>query len=254
MERASMSKRGMMDQFFDIKEQHPDTILFFRMGDFYELFHDDAEVAADVLGLSLTSRDKNAEKPIPMAGFPWHGLEDHLRTMLRAGYKVTVAEQEEELRPGAKLLERVVTRVYTPGSLYEEGLLESDEQSLLAAVVLGSESLGLAVLDASTGKAWASSHEGSERFIRLQDDLLRWQPSELVVSPKDAENDHLAPLFPRLEATMVSQHQLSQTKREERLRTMLDVADLGHLDLDHAPLAISATGLAADYLATVHLR
>ena len=254
MERVSMSKRGMMDQFFDIKEQHPDTILFFRMGDFYELFHDDAEVAADVLGLSLTSRDKNAEKPIPMAGFPWHGLEDHLRTMLRAGYKVTVAEQEEELRPGAKLLERVVTRVYTPGSLYEEGLLESDEQSLLAAVVLGSESLGLAVLDASTGKAWASSHEGSERFIRLQDDLLRWQPSELVVSPKDAENDHLAPLFPRLEATMVSQHQLSQTKREERLRTMLDVADLGHLDLDHAPLAISATGLAADYLATVHLR
>ena len=65
-----MTKRGMMDQFFDIKEQHPDTILFFRMGDFYELFHEDAEVAADVLGLSLTSRDKNAEQPIPMAGFP----------------------------------------------------------------------------------------------------------------------------------------------------------------------------------------
>ena len=254
MECASMSKRGMMDQFFDIKEQHPDTILFFRMGDFYELFHDDAEVAAEVLGLSLTSRDKNAEQPIPMAGFPWHGLEDHLRTMLRAGYKVTVAEQEEELRPGSKLLERVVTRVYTPGSLYEEGLLEGDEQSLLAAVVLGSDALGLAVLDASTGKAWASSHEGAERFIRLQDDLLRWQPSELVISPKDAENDHLAPLFPRLDATMVSQHQLSQSKREERLRSMLDVADLGHLDLDHAPLAISATGLAADYLATVHLR
>jgi len=249
-----MSKRGMMDQFFDIKEQHPDTVLFFRMGDFYELFHDDAEVAAEVLGLSLTSRDKNAEQPIPMAGFPWHGLEDHLRTMLRAGYKVTVAEQEEELRPGAKLLERVVTRIYTPGSLYEEGLLEGDEQSLLAAVVLGADALGLAVLDASTGKAWASSHEGAERYIRLQDDLLRWQPSELVISPKDAENDHLAPLFPRLDATMVSQHQLSQSKREERLRSMLDVADLGHLDLDHAPLAISATGLAADYLATVHLR
>ena len=91
-----MTKRGMMDQFFDIKEQHPDTVLFFRMGDFYELFHDDAEIAADVLGLSLTSRDKNAEQPIPMAGFPWHGLEDHLRTMLRAGYKVTLAEQEED--------------------------------------------------------------------------------------------------------------------------------------------------------------
>ena len=137
-----MSKRSMMDQFFDLKEQHPETILFFRMGDFYELFHEDAEVAAEVLGLSLTSRDKNAEQPIPMAGFPWHGLEEHLRTMLRAGYKVTVAEQEEELREGAKLLERVATRVYTPGSLYEEGLLDADEQSLLAAVVLGGEGLG----------------------------------------------------------------------------------------------------------------
>ena len=247
-----MTKRGMMDQFFDIKEQHPDTVLFFRMGDFYELFHDDAEIAADVLGLSLTSRDKNAEQPIPMAGFPWHGLEDHLRTMLRAGYKVTLAEQEEELRPGAKLLERVVTRVYTPGSLYEEGLLEGDEQSLLAAVVLGSDALGLAVIDASTGKAWASTHGGADRILRLQDDLLRWQPSELVMTPKDAGNDQLARLFPLLDATMVSQHNLSPAKRDERLRTMLNVADLGHLDLDHAPLAISATGLAADYLATVH--
>ena len=186
-----MTKRGMMDQFFDIKEQHPDTVLFFRMGDFYELFHDDAEVAADVLGLSLTSRDKNAETPIPMAGFPWHGLEDHLRTMLRAGYKVTVAEQEETPRPGAKLLERVVTRIYTPGSLYEEGLLEGDEQSLLAGLVLGNDSLGLAVIDASTGKAWACSHEGSDRFLRLQDDLLRWQPSELVLTPKAVSYTHL---------------------------------------------------------------
>ena len=249
-----MTKRGMMDQFFELKEQHPDTVLFFRMGDFYELFHDDAETAAEVLGLSLTSRDKNAETPIPMAGFPWHGLDDHLRTMLRAGYKVTVAEQEDVPRPGAKLLERVVTRIYTPGSLYEEGLLDGDEQSLLAALVLGNDSLGLAVIDASTGKAWACSHEGNDRFLRLQDDLLRWQPNELVITPKDAEHQQLGRLFPHLDGTMVSQHNLSPAKRKERLQTMLQVADLGHLDLDHAPLAISATGLAADYLATVHLR
>lgn len=254
MEVRSIAKRGMMDQFFDIKEQHPDTVLFFRMGDFYELFHDDAEIAAGVLGLALTSRDKNAEQPIPMAGFPWHGLEEHLKTMLRAGYKVTVAEQEEELREGAKLLERVVTRVYTPGSLYEEGLLDGDEQSLLAAVALSSDHLGMAVIDASTGKAWATTHDGPDRFLRLQDDLQRWQPSELVLSPKDAENEHMGPLFLNLSGTMVSQHNLSQSKRKERLRTMLDVADLGHLDLDLAPLALSAAGLAADYLATVHMR
>ena len=235
MEVRKIAKRGMMDQFFDIKEQHPDTILFFRMGDFYELFHDDAEVAAEVLGLTLTSRDKNSAEPVPMAGFPWHGLEEHLRTMLKSGYKVTVAEQEEELREGAKLLERVVTRVYTPGSLFEESLLDVDEQSLLAAVTLGSDQLGVAVIDASTGKAWASTHEGPDRFLRLEDDLQRWQPNELVVSPKDAESKPLGRLFLNLEHTMVSQHSLSESKRRKRLQAMLDVADLGHLGLDHAP-------------------
>lgn len=249
-----MSKRGMMDQFFAIKEQHPDTILFFRMGDFYELFHEDAEVAAEVLGLTLTSRDKNADEPVPMAGFPWHGLEDQLRNMLRAGYKVTVAEQEEELREGAKLLERVVTRVYTPGSLYEEGLLDGDEQSILAAMTLSGESIGLAVIDSSTGKAWASTHEGVDRFTKVVDDLQRWQPQELVISSKDAEHAEMGKLFLALNGVMVSQHNITPTKRDERLRTMLNVADLGHLDLDHAPLALSATGLAADYLATVHMR
>ena len=91
-------------------------------------------------------------------------------------------------------------------------------------------------------------------MLRLQDELLRWQPSELVVSPKDAGDEGLGRLFPLMESTMVSQHKLSPAKRDERLRAMLNVADLGHLDLDHAPLAISATGLAADYLATVHLQ
>ena len=100
----------MMDQYFEIKEAHPDTVLFFRMGDFYEMFHDDAEIVSKELGLTLTSRDKKAENPIPMAGFPWHALEDNLKKMVRKGYKITLCEQEQELRPGAKLLERVVTR------------------------------------------------------------------------------------------------------------------------------------------------
>jgi DNA mismatch repair protein MutS len=249
-----MAKRGMMDQFFDIKKEHPDTVLFFRMGDFYELFHEDAEVASEILGLTLTARDKNAEHPTPMAGFPWHGLEDHLRTMLRAGYKVTVAEQEESLREGAKLLERVVTRVFTPGSLYEEGLLESEERSLLAATVLNNNTVGLCILDASTGQAWASNHEGDDRFVRLMDELQRWNPTEWVLSPKDAEHADLAKIFLHLDGVMVSQHKVSQVRSKERLATMLNVADLGHLDMDHAPMALSATSLAADYLSTVHIQ
>ena len=145
----------MMDQYFEIKEAHPDTVLFFRMGDFYEMFHDDAEIVSKELGLTLTSRDKKAENPIPMAGFPWHALEDNLKKMVRKGYKITLCEQEQELRPGAKLLERVVTRVYTPGSLYEEDLLEQDKASRLASIILKKGIIGISIIDVSTGEVWS---------------------------------------------------------------------------------------------------
>jgi DNA mismatch repair protein MutS len=248
-----MTKRGMMDQFMDIKKEHPDTILFFRMGDFYELFHEDAVIGSEVLGLALTSRDKKADKPIQMAGFPWHGLEDNIRVMLKAGHKVTVAEQEQELREGAKLLERIVTRVYTPGSLYEESLLGTDERSLLVSVALGKSSLGIGIVDASTGQAWASNLKGEDRFARALDEIMRWRPTEIVVSPQDAEDTALCALFSHLDNVLISQHRASENKRRKRLEKVLKVADLGHLDLDDSPLALAAAGLAADYLATMHI-
>ena len=248
-----MTKRGMMDQFMDIKKEHPDTILFFRMGDFYELFHEDAVIGSEVLGLALTSRDKKADKPIQMAGFPWHGLEDNIRVMLKAGHKVTVAEQEQELREGAKLLERIVTRVYTPGSLYEESLLGTDERSLLVSVALGKSSLGIGIVDASTGQAWASNLKGDDRFARALDEIMRWRPTEIVVSPQDAEDTALCALFSHLDNVLISQHRASESKRRKRLEKVLKVADLGHLDLDDSPLALAAAGLAADYLATMHI-
>ncbi|DAC61697.1 MAG TPA: DNA mismatch repair protein MutS [Candidatus Poseidoniales archaeon] len=244
----------MMDQFMEIKHEHPGTILFFRMGDFYELFHEDAEIAAPVLGLALTSRDKNAENPIPMAGFPWHALEDNLKTMLKSGFKVTVAEQEQELREGAKLLERVVTRIYTPGSLYEESLLSTNDRSVLSSIVLAKSSLSMAVIDSSTGESWASTWNDNERFSSLEDELLRWNPAEIIISPKDAENDDLCAIFANLGDCVISQHSVNKKRRIERLESILEVSDLGHLDLDNSPLSIEAAGFAADYLAEVHFK
>ena len=243
-----------MDQFMEIKHEHPGTILFFRMGDFYELFHEDAEIAAPVLGLALTSRDKNAENPIPMAGFPWHALEDNLKTMLKSGFKVTVAEQEQELREGAKLLERVVTRIYTPGSLYEESLLSTNDRSVLSSIVLAKSSLSMAVIDSSTGESWASTWNDNERFSSLEDELLRWNPAEIIISPKDAENNDLCAIFANLGDCVISQHSVNKKRRIERLEAILEVSDLGHLDLDNSPLSIEAAGFAADYLAEVHFK
>ncbi|RJV01923.1 MAG: DNA mismatch repair protein MutS [Candidatus Poseidoniales archaeon] len=248
-----MAKRGMMDQYMDIKAEHPDSVLFFRMGDFYEQFHDDAVVASEVLGLSLTSRDKKASEPIPMAGFPWHALEENLRQMLQSGYKVCVAEQEEELRPGAKLLERVVTRVYTPGSLYEESLIGTDEVAGLAAISIKTDGLGLAILDASTGHVWTVEHHGDEMWTRLLDDLLRSNPREVIFSPRDAEREEFRQIISQLDGVTLSQHSSSRKKGESALKKVLEVADLGHIDLGDSPLAMDAAGLAADYIAAMHV-
>jgi len=247
-----MTKRSMMDQFHELKEANPGTILFFRMGDFYELFHEDAEVGSTVLGLALTSRDKNAENPIPMAGFPWHQLEENLRLMLRAGHKVTVAEQEEELREGAKLLERVVTRIYTPGSLYEESLIGSDASALLCSLMVHNEHVALSMIDASTGQAWAVAFEGEGKWASIYDEIMRWNPSELVLTPMDAERSEFLHLLSMLDSVVVSQHSTKPKRAYQRLKAMLEVNDLGHLDLGQSPEALQATALAADYLASVH--
>ena len=248
-----MSKRSMLDQFAEIKAQHPDTVLFFRMGDFYEMFYEDAEIASEVLGITLTSRDKNADEPVPMAGVPWHSVESYLQGMLRAGHKVTLCEQEEELRPGSKILERVVTRVYTPGSLYEEDLIGEDGSSLLAGLISRGDGIGLAILDSSTGRAWLQEHSGAGRYERVRDELQRWSPSELVLGRREAESEESRALLSSLDNVTMSVHEGGKEQHLQVVRDHLDLVDLGSVDLDRRPLAIEACGLAAGYLTKLHL-
>ena len=244
---------SMLDQYAEIKAEHPDTILFFRMGDFYEMFYDDAVTAAEVLGITLTSRDKNSDDPVPMAGFPWHSAEGYLQRMLRAGYKVTLCEQAEELQPGEKILRRVVARVYTPGSLYEEELIGEDGSALLAAVVLKGDNLGIAVIDPSSGRASSTEFEGAGRFERLRDELLRWGPRELVMHGRDAKHETILSILRDIDGLVLSIHDLPSKGRLEALRNVLEMSDLGSLDLDSRPLAMEAAGLATAYLSKLHL-
>ena len=241
---------SMLDQYAEIKAEHPDTVLFFRMGDFYEMFFDDAVAASEVLGITLTSRDKNSDNPVPMAGVPWHSVEGYLQRMLRAGYKVTLCEQAEELQPGEKILRRVVTRVYTPGSLYEEELIGEDGSALLSAIVLKGDSLGIAVMDPSSGRASSTEFEGNDRFERLRDELLRWGPRELVMSGKDSKQDAISPFE---KPALADIHDLPTKGRLQALRNVLEMSDLGSLDLDSRPLAMEAAGLATAYLSKLHL-
>src|SRR5439155_4877551 len=137
----------MMQQYREAKERHPGMLLLFRMGDFYELFDADAEVASRVLGLTLTSRDKT----IPLAGFPHHALEPYLRKLLHAGHRVAICDQVEDPALAKGLVRREVTRIVTPGTLTDDGLLDPRQANYLLAVVPAKSGLGLAWAELSTG-------------------------------------------------------------------------------------------------------
>src|SRR5438876_4255915 len=143
-----MSLTPMMQQYREARARHPGMLLLFRMGDFYELFDADAEVAARILGLTLTSRDKT----VPMAGFPHHQLEHYLQKLLRAGHRVAVCDQVEDPALAHGLVRREVTRVVSPGTITEDNLLDPRQSNhLLALLPVGADSFGVAWLELSTG-------------------------------------------------------------------------------------------------------
>ena len=171
-----------MQRYLDVKAQNPGTILLFRIGDFYELFYEDAQTAARVLGLTLTSRDKGSTNPIPMAGFPYHQLDNYLRRLIQAGFRAAVCEQVEDPALAKGLVRREVTRVVTPGTLTEDALLDPRESNFLAAVCPGKSAAGLAWLELSTGRFVAAEIDQRD----LADELARLAPAECLVPEANA--------------------------------------------------------------------
>ena len=141
----------LMRQYSAIKERHPNALLFFRLGDFYELFFEDAIVAAKELQITLTSRNKEKGQPVPMCGVPYHAAEGYIARLIRKGFRVAVCDQMEDPRFAKKLVKREVTRVVTPGTAIDSQLLEPRENNYLAAMVERNGALGLALADLSTG-------------------------------------------------------------------------------------------------------
>ncbi|MGD9636213.1 MAG: DNA mismatch repair protein MutS [Pirellulales bacterium] len=169
----------MMQQYHDAKRAAGDALLLFRMGDFYELFHDDARTAARVLGIALTSRDKG-DNPVPMAGFPYHQLDAYLAKIISAGHRAAICEQVEDPKKAKGLVKREVTRIVTPGTLTDDALLVPSASNYLAALAQSAagDAAGLAWIDVSTGRFFAASLAGGD----LADQLARIAPAELLVS------------------------------------------------------------------------
>ncbi|MEN8151156.1 MAG: DNA mismatch repair protein MutS, partial [Planctomycetota bacterium] len=171
----------MMRQYHDAKREHPDALLFFRMGDFYEMFHEDAKVAARELGLTLTSRDK--ANPIPMAGVPVRAVDTYLRRLLEKGHKVAICEQMQDPREVKGIVERAVVRVVTPGTVTEDTVLEAKTNNFLAGVFADASGAGLAWVDLSTGTFRAEDCGAA----RLLDEVARVDPAEILVPQTLAE-------------------------------------------------------------------
>ena len=175
-----------MRQFHEAKRQVGDAIVFFRMGDFYEMFYDDALTASRALELTLTSRQKDASGgAIPMCGIPYHAADTYIGRLIRRGFKVAVCEQVEDPRQAKGLVRREVVRIVTPSTYLHQGYLDDKEASYLMAVAPGTEGVGTSLVDLSTGDFFTSEHSGEGRWQKLKDTLATYRPREIVF-PEDS--------------------------------------------------------------------
>ena len=170
----------MLRQYQELKQQHPGTLLFFRLGDFYELFFDDAHTGARELQITLTARHKESGNPVPMCGVPHHSAANYIARLVRKGYRVAICEQTEEAGKTKKLVRREVVRIVTPGTPIDPQLLEAREPVFLAAVCTAGESIGAAFLDISTGEFRVTQETGRDSWTRIRATLESYAPRELL--------------------------------------------------------------------------
>jgi DNA mismatch repair protein MutS len=239
-------------QYLALKKLHPDTILFFRLGDFYETFDDDAKLVASELQITLTSRPMAKGQRVPMAGVPHHSVENYLARLIARGHKVAMAEQLGE--PGSKMMDRDVLRVLTPGTVLEPSLLPGGRNNYLLAVLEGgadaapatrhpARSFGLAFIDATTGEFAATQVSGAQD---LQREVDRVDPAECLVEP--AQEAELRSLLGDRPVSAGEPWMFAADNCREALQRQLEVATLQGCGIEDLPLALSAAGALLHYL------
>ncbi|MCB9886235.1 MAG: DNA mismatch repair protein MutS [Planctomycetes bacterium] len=237
-----------MAQYVTCKQRHPDALLFFRMGDFYELFFDDAKLAAKVLGITLTSRSKG-DGAIPMAGVPVRALDGYLRRLVQAGHKVAICEQMEDPKQAKGVVERAVVRVVTPGTLTEDNLLDGRRTNHLCAVALGKDRAGIAWVELSTGRFRV--HECARQG--LVDELAHVEPAELLL-PEGLSSEHNEWLEAvRTPTTYRSVYDFGKEQATRTLQQFFAVGTLAGFGIAEMPLAIGAAGALIAYLGETQL-
>ncbi|MBO5419547.1 MAG: DNA mismatch repair protein MutS [Bacteroidales bacterium] len=243
MSEKKPTETPMMKQFFAVKAEHPEAVLLFRCGDFYETYGDDALIASKVLGIVLTKRSSAVPGAIPMAGFPYHSIETYLPRLVRAGYKVAVCDQLEDPKLTKKIVKRGVTELVTPGVAFNEQLLEQKEHNYIAGLTFFKDRCGAAFLDVSTGSFQVA--EGSADYIGTL--LSSFSPKELLVQRgtergvRERYGDHYY-------ISTLDEWAFVYESSVERLKKQLRVDSLKGFAIDTFPLGVTSAGALLVYL------
>jgi DNA mismatch repair protein MutS len=242
----------MMQQYLEIKAGHPDALLLYRMGDFYELFMEDAVRASKILDIALTSRDRHSENPVPMCGVPYHAAEGYIARLIAASQKVAICDQVEDPAKAKGLVRREVTRVITPGLILETGNLSAKQPNYLAAISRSKRGWGVAHLDISTAD-FRVAEVGSEE--ELIEELLRIKPSEVLLSADDGEEPRGETIERRTGAAVTRFEAVAFDLRraEERLAGHFEVHSLEGFGVRGMEAGLQAAGAILAYVKANHL-
>ncbi len=243
----------MQRQYLELKRQYPDSILMFRLGDFYEMFNEDAKIASKILNIVLTARGEGVER-WPMCGVPYHSVDTYVAKLIRAGYTVAIADQVEDASQARGLVRREIVRLVTPGTVLESSMLEDSTNNYLVAIVAHERRVGVAAVDVSTGEFIATEFEGDLEGERLFNELSRLSPAEVLVPSSETKR---APLIKFLEeigarVTARNDYEFSARSAEQRLKDHFGVATLDGFGVSDWPAALGAAGAILAYVQEVH--
>lgn len=243
----------MMKQYLEIKNQHQDCLLFFRLGDFYELFFEDAELAARELEITLTGRDGGLEERIPMCGVPYHSADTYIARLINKGYKVAICEQVEDPKQAKGIVRREVIRIITPGTIIDTSVLDEKSNNFILALHFEHELIGLAVCDVSTGLFQVTQFKNDLQRQKLMDEIIRINPAEIIISPTFA--DYIGSPYPvwldnQGKRIITKYHSWAFTRdfANNTLKSHFIVHDLSSLGLEHWSYAAIAAAALLDYL------
>ncbi len=243
-----------MQQYCDIKQGYPDAILFFRVGDFYEMFYEDAQVASGILSIALTSRDKNSADPVPLCGVPFHAATGYIAKLLKAGRIVALCEQVEDPKAAKGLVRREVVRLYTPGTLVDTEFLSPTEFNYLTALAIRQNAsrgfvIGLAALEVSTGEFWVMETDGPQAVSQVLNELARLEPRELLL-PVDLDRQHFRWIDEVPGVRLCERPSVSFDGRhaERLLHEHLGVQSLKSFGCHDLSIGICAAGAVLEYL------